>query len=75
MRYIAFRIFKFQKRREYHEEQYTFLEKRTSRDMRKGNLGEWKAVVLDLDETLLHSDGSVSEYTLEILRECKKRGL
>ncbi len=35
----------------------------------------WKAIVLDLDETLLHSDGSVSEYTLEILHECKKRGI
>ena len=43
--------------------------------MCEGNLSGWKAVVLDLDETLLHSDGSVSEYTLEILRECKKRGI
>ena len=35
----------------------------------------WKAIVLDLDGTLLHSDGSVSEYTLKILRECKNRGI
>ena len=26
----------------------------------------WKAVVLDLDGTLLRSDGSVSEYTLKV---------
>ena len=43
--------------------------------MNKGNLSEWKAVVLDLDETLLHSDGSVSDYTLEVLQKCKNRGI
>ncbi len=43
--------------------------------MNKGNLSEWKAVVLDLDETLLHSDGSVSDYTLEMLQKCKNRGI
>ena len=35
----------------------------------------WKAIVLDLDGTLLHSDGSISEYTLKILQECKNRGI
>ena len=37
--------------------------------------GRWKAVVLDLDGTLLHSDGSISEYTLKVLQECKRRGM
>ncbi len=37
--------------------------------------GKWKAVVLDLDGTLLHSDGSISEYTLKVLQECKNRGM
>lgn len=44
-------------------------------DMCKKSLSKWKAVVLDLDETLLHSDGSVSDYTLEILQECKNKGI
>lgn len=43
--------------------------------MCKENLSKWKAVVLDLDETLLHSDGSVSDYTLGVLQACKKRGI
>ena len=34
-----------------------------------------KAVVLDLDGTLLHSDKTVSERTLSVLNECKKRGM
>ena len=34
-----------------------------------------KAVVLDLDGTLLHSDKTVSEKTLSVLEECKKRGM
>lgn len=39
------------------------------------NQSRWKAVILDLDGTLLHSDGSISEYTLEVLQECKRRGI
>ena len=39
------------------------------------NQSRWKAVILDLDGTLLHSDGSISEYTLEMLHECKRRGI
>ena len=30
-----------------------------------------KAIILDLDGTLLHSDGTISENTLEVLQECK----
>lgn len=43
--------------------------------MRVENQSKWKAIILDLDGTLLHSDGSVSEYTLKTLQECKKRGI
>jgi len=32
-------------------------------------------VVLDLDKTLLHTDKTLSEYTIEILNECKKKGM
>lgn len=39
------------------------------------NPGRWAAIILDLDETLLRSDGSISEYTLKILQECQKRGI
>lgn len=35
----------------------------------------WRAIILDLDGTLLRSDGSVSDYTLEVLKECKRRGI
>lgn len=34
-----------------------------------------KAIVLDLDGTLLHSDGSISQRTLTVLQECKIRGI
>jgi len=34
-----------------------------------------KAVILDLDGTLLRSDRTVSEKTLAVLDECKKRGM
>lgn len=37
--------------------------------------GSWKAIILDLDGTLLRSDGSISEYTLNVLQECKNRGI
>lgn len=40
--------------------------------METGNL---KAIVLDLDGTLLRSNGSISEYTLKVLQECKNRGI
>ena len=41
----------------------------------KKDISRLKAIVLDLDETLLHSDGSISEYTLRILQECRNRGI
>lgn len=56
-------------------EECTVKEKGKSLHMNKGKLSEWKAVVLDLDETLLHSDGIVSDYTLEVLQKCKNRGI
>lgn len=34
-----------------------------------------KALVFDLDRTLLHTDKSVSERTLSALAECRKRGI
>ena len=37
----------------------------------KNDISRLKAIVLDLDETLLHSDGSISEYTLRVLQECR----
>lgn len=39
------------------------------------NRNRWRAIVLDLDGTLLHSDGSISDYTLEVLGECRRRGI
>ena len=34
-----------------------------------------KMILTDLDHTLLRSDGSISEYTKQILKECQNRGI
>lgn len=34
-----------------------------------------KAIITDLDRTLLHSDKSVSEYTIEVLKKCRNQGI
>ncbi|WP_369127542.1 HAD hydrolase family protein [Terrimonas pollutisoli] len=34
-----------------------------------------KAVSIDLDGTLLKSDGTVGQETVDCLKECKRRGL
>ncbi len=34
-----------------------------------------KAIITDLDRTLLHTDKSLSEYTVSVLKECKARGI
>lgn len=34
-----------------------------------------KTVVVDLDRTLLHTDKTLSEYTIKVLNECKKCGI
>ena len=34
-----------------------------------------KAIVVDLDRTLLHSDKTVSPYTISVLKECRKHGM
>lgn len=33
------------------------------------------AVIFDLDDTLLRSDKSISEYTLNVLKKCRERGI
>lgn len=34
-----------------------------------------KAIITDLDRTLLRTDKTVSEYTLEVLKRCRDRGI
>ena len=34
-----------------------------------------KLILTDLDHTLLHQDGNISEETLRVLSECRKRGI
>ena len=34
-----------------------------------------KLILTDLDHTLLRSDGSVSDYTLEVLQKCRQKGV
>jgi len=34
-----------------------------------------QTIVVDLDRTLLHTDKTLSSYTVSILKECKKRGI
>lgn len=41
--------------------------------MEKGN--RIKAIITDLDQTLLRTDKSVSEYTYSILKKCHERGM
>lgn len=39
------------------------------------NFAYVKTIVVDLDGTLLHTDKTLSAYSVEVLRECKKRGI
>lgn len=34
-----------------------------------------KAIVVDLDRTLLHTDKALSAYTVEVLKKCKEKGI
>ena len=34
----------------------------------------WKLILLDLDGTLLRSDKTVSDYTLDVLERCRAKG-
>ena len=34
-----------------------------------------KAIVVDLDRTLLHTNKTLSSYTVDVLKECKKNGI
>lgn len=34
-----------------------------------------KAVITDLDRTLLHTDKSLSEYTVSVLKKCREKGI
>jgi len=34
-----------------------------------------KAIITDLDRTLLHTDKSISEYTIKVMKECQSKGI
>ena len=34
-----------------------------------------KTIVVDLDKTLLHTDKTLSEYTVGVLKECKRQAI
>ena len=34
-----------------------------------------KAIITDLDRTLLHTDKTISEYTLQVLKKCRENGI
>ena len=34
-----------------------------------------KAIITDLDRTLLHSDKSISEHTIAVLKKCRNQGI
>ena len=36
---------------------------------------ETKLILLDLDETLLHSDKTISDYSVKVFEQCKKKGI
>ena len=35
----------------------------------------FKLIILDLDGTLLHSDKSISQYTINTLEKCRSKGI
>ena len=35
----------------------------------------FKVIITDLDRTLLHTDKTISPYTLEVLKRCKEKGM
>lgn len=39
------------------------------------NMKNVKAIVVDLDKTLLHTNKTISAYTVEVLRQCKKHNI
>ena len=39
------------------------------------NTANIKTIIVDLDRTLLHTDKILSAYTINVLNECKKRGI
>lgn len=43
--------------------------------MTMANVTSIKTIVLDLDRTLLHTDKTLSSYTVGVLKECKKNGI
>lgn len=43
--------------------------------MHKGDKYMYKMILTDLDHTLLKSDGSISEKTIQILRKCREQGI
>ena len=34
-----------------------------------------KAIFMDLDDTLLRSDKTISDYTMQILQKCREKGI
>lgn len=36
---------------------------------------KYKTIIVDLDRTLLHTDKSVSKYTIDTLKKCKEKGM
>ena len=45
------------------------------RVIRMKNVPKIKTIVVDLDRTLLHTDKTLSSYTLEVLKTCKDSGM
>lgn len=39
------------------------------------NMANVKTIVVDLDKTLLHTDKTLSEYTVGVLKECKRQAI
>ena len=35
----------------------------------------YKAIIVDLDRTLLHTDKTISRYTAEVFGRCKEKGI
>ncbi len=65
------------KARKYMKPQTYKLQIEADKDLGRGvfDSNNIKAIITDLDRTLLRTDKSLSEYTVSVLKKCKERGI
>ena len=59
----------------FKEKRKNLYSRKEEQHMDKPMLSHIKTIVTDMDDTLFDENGKISEYTLEVMNECKKRGI